>query len=373
MLKRIYGLNFLDSFIVGITTVVVPLLMLERGIDIATMGVAFSLAPLFGVAVTLAAAAAADMIGERVIYSLNALCNFAQAIVYAFARTAPFFSLGKIMDGTRSSLIFSVNRKSVMAAAPDRKHFALAGMTSGRAFYQALGSLSVGLLFAVGGFGILLSLIAAVSIFMLLISLRVKNTHTPKSRVHLKDLSPFGKSRLFYEVASLLVLGGAVYVCMMYFLFPIFFTKAGFSLAEIGTFYTAYFVIFGVVLNVLSHRSVGTWRAAAAGAIIYTVALCGIALGSTGLLPFFFILMAFGDACLGVLWEEINYLATRGIRKKSTELALLNTPFNFASFLLIGASGFAVAAFGFLPFLALFAVCEVVFAAWCARLSMPKI
>ncbi len=34
MVKRIFSLNFLDSFVYGITTVAVPLLMLERGISV---------------------------------------------------------------------------------------------------------------------------------------------------------------------------------------------------------------------------------------------------------------------------------------------------------------------------------------------------
>jgi len=369
MLKRIYCLNFLDAFIVGITIVIVPLLMLDRGIDIAAMGIAFSLAPLFGILVRLASAFAAETVGEKPLYALNALCNFAQAAVYFFARSASWFSLGKILDGTRSSLIFSVNRKSVMAAAPGRKHFALAGMTSGRVFYEALGSFAVGLLFAFGGFGILLSLIASLSLFMLLISLGVKNTHSATEHVRLADFSPFGKSRLFYESASALIVGGSVYVCMLYLLIPLFFASAGFTLGEIGGLYAGYFVICGIVLNVLSHKNVGTKRAAMVGALIFTVALCGMALGSRELLPFFFLLMAFGDGCLGILWEEINYLVARKSRKRSVELALLDTPFNIANIIFFGASGFVVAAFGFLPFFALFAISEIIFAVWCVRLS----
>ena len=368
MVKRIFTLNFLDSFVFGITTVIVPLLMLERGIGVAAIGLVFAFSPLAKVAVRLASAAAADAFGERLFYTLNALSNFLQAPIYFLSSGALGFGIGKVVDGARESFIWAVNRSSIMHAAPGRKHYAMGGLVSGRAVYFAIGSLAIGALFPLGGYNLLLALVAAIGIAMAAISLKVKDT-PDRAKIRLSHLHFLGRERRFYETAGALTVGSAVYSAILYFLLPLFFKLAGFSLSEIGLLYAGYFLLFGVVLNYISHTGIPGRKAALIGALAFAVSLCGIGFAPRGVMPYFFLLMAVGDAHLGLLWEEAIYLQAKGSSRRSTEIAMLHTPGMLAVFAVSCVSGFVVEGFGFVPIFVLGALSEVAFGAWCVRLG----
>ena len=368
MLKRFYSINFIDAFIAGVTTVIVPLLMLSRGIDITTIGIVFAAAPLAKAFVRVAAAAVADSFGDRIIYASASMADFLLSLVYLVSTTATGFAAGKILDGSRESLIWSVNRASLMAAVPEKKHFALINMQSVRYVYNALGSLAVGVLFAYGGFSLPLVLIVVLSAYLVFSSLRLKNFHRSETHVRLSDLSPFGRSSKFYEMAGLLALGSILYSVSFYMLLPIYFSQQGFSLAEIGLFYAGYFLLQGTVMYAISHKKAKTGQMAVAGASIYCAGLAGVAFAPHLYIPAFFLLMALGDACLSFLWEQANYVAAKGSKKPATDLALLTVPCLLGIMAASSLSGAGVAAFGFLPFFALLAICEIAFCAWCVRL-----
>ncbi len=364
MVRRIFTINFLDSFVFGITTVMVPLLMLEKGMDLAAIGVVFSLTPIAKVAVRLASAAYADAFGERLFYFLNSLGTLLQPVAYAFSN----FGIGKLLDGASDSFIWAVNRSSLMHEQPERQHFVSAGLVSGRAFYFAVGSFAVWLLFPVGGFGILLALSAIVGIVMVLHSFGVKDT---PHRTHFK-LSGFtflGREMSFYETTGAMTVGSTLYTVILYLLIPLMFGLSGFSLGQIGLVYAVYFLIYGIVLNVLSSRRTSAKATACAGSAIFSAALLGMSFGGTGLLPHFFLLMAFGDACLALLWEEIIYLQAKKRKNRSTEIALLHTPGSITVFAASMVSGAAAAAYGFAPILAIGAASMVAFAVWSLRLT----
>jgi len=200
----------------------------------------------------------------------------------------------------------------------------------------------------------------------------MKSAHHAGQQPRLSDFSPLGRSRRFYETAAALCVGSWIYIAMLYMLLPIYFSQRGFSLPQIGMLYSAYFITIGAVMHALSHIRISSRNAALSGAAIFCVALPGIALAGNGFLPYLFVLMAVGDGFLGVLWEEINYLAVKGSRKRATELAVLGTPAYLSVFLATALSGFAASSFGYLPLFALLALSEAAFAAWGLRLARMK-
>ena len=369
MLRRLYTINFIDAFIVGAVTVLVPLLMLQRGIDIAMMGLVFAAAPLAKAAVRLASAGIADSFGDRVVYIAACAANFLETAAYLFAGTAAGFGAGKLLDGARESFIWSAVRPSLMATSPEKKHFAFVDLLSGRYVYNAIGSLAVGALFVFGGFELPLAALVVLSAFIVISSLRLKDFHKAAKRIKWSDFSPFGRSRKFYEIAGAFTLGSSLYNAAFYMLLPLYMSMSGFTLAEIGIFYAGYFLIMGGMLHLLSRRRVSTLAAAWGGAAAYCAGLAGVVLAPHALIPAFFLLMAFGDAGLAVLWEELNYIGGKESRKRATDLSLLVTPSFFGVIAASAASGVAVAAYGFAPVFALLAICQACFAAWCLRLS----
>jgi MFS family permease len=369
MLRRLYTINFIDAFIVGAMTVMVPLLMAEKGVGIAAMGLVFAAAPLAKAAVRLASAAVADSLGDRIIYACFSVSNLLETVAYMLSSTAEGFAAGKLLDGCRESFLWSAIRPSLMAAAPDRKHFAFTDLLSGRFVYNAIGSLAVGALFAFGGFGLPLAVMAALSAYVLASSLRLKNIHKSETHVRLSDFSPFGRSRKFYELAGVFVAGAIFYNAVFYMLLPLYLSSQGFALGEIGLFYAGYFLVQGCMLHLISRHKPTTAQVALAGAGLYCAGMAGVALAPHALIPAFFLLMAFGDAGLAVLWEEMNYLVGRESKKRATDMSVVLLPCFIGIAIASAASGAAVAAWGFAPIFALCAASEVAFGAWCVRLS----
>jgi len=369
MLKRLYTINFIDAFIVGAMTVLVPLVMLDRGIDIATIGIVFAVAPLAKAAVRLAGAGMADTLGDRVVYISSSLFNFLQSAAYMVSTTATGFAAGKLLDGARESFLWSAVRPSLMAAAPEKKHFAFTDLLSGRFVYNALGSLAVGALFAFGGYELPLAAMVALSAYLVFSSWKLKDFHKSGHRMKWSDFSPLGRSGKFYEIAGAFTLGSALYSAAFYMLLPLYFSMKGFTLGEIGMFYAGYFMIIGGALHLLSRHRIGTGKVAFGAAAIYCAGLAGVAAAPHGLIPLFFLLMAFGDAGLAMLWEELNYIGGKESRKRATDLSLLVTPSFFGNIVSMGACGAAAATFGFAPIFALLALSEIGFAAWCVRLG----
>ena len=371
MVKKIFTLNFLDSFVFGVTTIAIPLLMLERNISIAAIGLVFSLAPIAKMLVRLAAAGLADAAGERWFYVLNGLANFFQSVAYALSNSPLGFGLGKAIDGARESFIWAVNRSTIFSQQPERRHFATASMVSGRAVYFAFGSLAVGLLFPFGGYVPVLVFCAVIGLAMAAISLSVKNTQH-RERVRLSDFSLLGRERRFYETVGAITFGSSFYMVILYLMVPIFFKLSGYPTEQIGLLYAIYFLIFGVAMNLLSHRKVSSRWSAIIGAVIFILSLFGMGFAPAGLVPYFFLFMAVGDAHLGVNWEEIIYLQATRTRKRATEIALIHVPSSIAIFLLTGISGFIVEQYGFAPLFVFGAATLAIFAWWSLRLSKMK-
>jgi hypothetical protein len=367
MVKRVFGINFFDSFIDGILTVAVPLLMLERGVDIATIGVVFAIAPFVKIFIRLASSVAADMKGERLFYVLNGASNLAQSVALFLSYSPLGFAVAKVFDGARNSFIWAVNRSSIIWQAPAGKHFSLSGMSSGRKLYFAAGSVAVFLLYPFGGYLLLLAVVGLLALISGFFSLGVKNS-PQRGVVRLSDLSLRGRRGSFYSTMMAMTVGTSLYVVINFLLLPIYFSLAGFSLQDISLMYAGYFLIMGAALNYISHSKAASRRAGAVGTALFFISLSGLALGPAQYYPLFFLLMAVGDANLNLLWEHIIYLEAHDSRNKATDIGLLHVPGEIGIVAISAASGFAISLVGFAPLFLAGALCMGLYAHMSLRL-----
>lgn len=367
MIKRIFTLNFLDSFVAGIVTVAVPLLMLERGISLAAIGIIFALAPIAKLLVRLSSAAIADAMGERVFYSLSAAANAAQSAIYLLFQTPSGFAAGKALDGASDSFIWAVNRSSIIAAQPHRGHFVIGSMVGWRQVYFAAGCLAVALLAPIGGYFTLFALALGVSLACLAFSFGIKNAPR-REKTGISDVASIVRGRTFLETAGAMALGNVFYTVILYLLIPLYLGMNGFSLLQIGLAYAGYFLIFGFALHLISHLEWGTKKAAMVGACVFAVALAGMSFAPQALSPYFFLFMAIGDANLALVWEEIIYLEAKKSERKATAIALLHAPDTVGIFALSGLAGFIVSGYGFAPIFIAGALSLAAYAAWSLRL-----
>ncbi|MCX8174902.1 MAG: MFS transporter [Candidatus Micrarchaeota archaeon] len=371
MIRRLFAINFFDAFIAGIMIVAVPLLMLERGIDIAEIGIVFSLAPFAKLAIRTLSAFAADAVGERIFYALASLSNLAQAVAYSLSQNAAAFSVGKAAEGAKESFIWAVNRSSIIATNPKSGHYALGNMVGGRLLYASFGCAAVALLYPAGGFELVFLLAAILSIAMLAESIRTADI-VRQARMRLSDLIKFERSKSFWETAAAMAVGGSPYSVVLYVLLPLYFGLAGFSLMQIGLLYAAYFFVFGATMHVISHLGYKSANAAFFGTALFVFCLFGLGFAPVKFAPFLFIIMAVGDAQLALLWEQIIYLEVSSSRKIATDVALLHVPSTLGIAIASWAGGFAVELAGFAPAFAFCALTLAVYAAWALRLSSAK-
>ena len=69
-MKRILAITFLNYFVSGGLTLTIPLLLLERNVDLAEIGIVLSVLPLVFMVVRLFLAALADLVGWARFYLL---------------------------------------------------------------------------------------------------------------------------------------------------------------------------------------------------------------------------------------------------------------------------------------------------------------
>src|SRR5512139_3320793 len=118
-MRRIMAITFLNNFVSGALTLLIPLLLLDNGVDLAQIGVVLSVLPLVFLVVRLLLAAVADRIGWSHIFLLvNLPSNVFSTIVYYFAISLPTFLGGKVMEGFRDASYWAVNRSAIFHLAP---------------------------------------------------------------------------------------------------------------------------------------------------------------------------------------------------------------------------------------------------------------
>jgi MFS family permease len=121
-LKRILSITFLNFFISGGLTLIIPLLLLERNVDLTEIGLILSVFPLVYMIVRLFMAAIADLLGwARFYLVLFWPGSLISTLIFFIATSTPFFLLGKIIEGVKESAYWAVNRTAIFSLATKQK------------------------------------------------------------------------------------------------------------------------------------------------------------------------------------------------------------------------------------------------------------
>ena len=103
-MKRILAITFLNFFISGGLTLLIPLLLLERNVDLTEIGLILSVFPLVFLVVRIFLAALADLVGwARFYIILFWPGSLFSTIIFFIASSTPFFLLGKIIEGKKTA------------------------------------------------------------------------------------------------------------------------------------------------------------------------------------------------------------------------------------------------------------------------------
>ena len=121
-MKRILAITFLNFFIKGGLTLAIPLLLLDRNVDLVEIGVVISVLPIVFMVVRLLMAAIADSKGWNRFYILmNWPWSILSTFVYFIATSTPMFLLGKFLEALKESSYWAVSRTAIFSFSPKRE------------------------------------------------------------------------------------------------------------------------------------------------------------------------------------------------------------------------------------------------------------
>ncbi|MCK5563416.1 MFS transporter, partial [Candidatus Bathyarchaeota archaeon] len=210
-MKRILAITFLNYFVSGGLTLLIPLLLLERNVNLAEIGIVISILPLVFLSVRLLFAALADQLGWAPFYILlNWPGTFFAATIYLLANSTSVFVLGKIVEAVKESSYWAVIRTSIFSLSPKQEGKEATRNVAVIALSSAIGSAVSGLGIVYMGFsftlGVMIISSTIIGIPAALLWKTEKKGSRPKILRAIASLDPRGRSETFWLVSLALLM-----------------------------------------------------------------------------------------------------------------------------------------------------------------------
>jgi len=352
-MKRILAITFLNFFISGGLTLVIPLLLLDRNIELVEIGLVVSVLPIVFMVVRLLMAAVADLKGWNRFYLLmNWPWSLLSTLVYFIASSTSMFLLGKVLEAFKESSYWAVTRTAIFSLSPKQEENASTRNIAVLSFGTAVGSAVAGFGLTTFGFSLTFGILIVVAGFIAIpAALLWKN---PKQNFKLKKLR-FGeivnlrrKGKLFWLVSMTSVFFSLSFYPLLNLLLPVFMVQEiGYDYLTVGLAYMLYTFVASIVIFGTLRFPIGIKR---------VVLQSSIALFATFLLAssgyyFFALLLALAVAeGLGtVFYESIIAKATKNSSNVSIDIGLLIIPLRFAEFGSVLYAGLIAQNLGYAP------------------------
>ncbi|MCW4008160.1 MAG: MFS transporter [Candidatus Bathyarchaeota archaeon] len=370
-MKKILTITFLNFFISGGLTLTIPLLLLERSVNLVEIGLVISVLPIVFLIARLFMAAIADLKGWRRFYLLlNWPSSLLATLLYFIANSTPVFLLGKIAEACKESAYWAVNRTAIFSLAPNREEKEATRNTAIIFLATAIGSATAGLGIYAFGFSITLSVFIAASAFIGIPAAALWKTgqkFTPKNAQTRKlfELRNYGKK--FWLVSIPLLFFSLAYYPLLNLLIPVFMAQQlGYNYLTIGLSYMLFNMIAGISIFGTLKFQLGTKRAILQSSIAL---LASAFLAYSNLyFPALFLALAAAEGLGMGFFEAIIAKATKNRPSVSVDIGLLHVPMRFAEFISLLYAGIAVEAVGYAPMFILSGIFFTIFSALAVRL-----
>jgi len=321
--------------------------MLERGIDIISIGLIYAALPIIFQLTRFAFAILSDFIGRKIFFLLNGILRVFYTLIYYFAFSPLEFLFGKIAEGTSSASLWAVNRAFVLEQNKEKWK----GLIEMRVFdfiSEALGTLIAGFLIVFLFYSNALIFCILISFLSIPASLKIsekkKRGFGIKEILEILDISK--KTKIFKKALIIFFILGLSLGLTAYYIFPLFLKENGYDVESIGLILGIQAFINGVSLYYFSKRF-SFKKIIIYSAILYfsfLLLLCFLKNFWAGL-----ILIAFGLAN-GLLTAGIEGIFSRTTTNGfayGTDIGLLMTTFHTGRTISLGFSGFLISFYGF--------------------------
>lgn len=362
---RVNAISFMNSFVAGALTLLIPLLLLARNVDLAEIGLVLSVLPIVFLVSRLLFAAIADQIGwSHILLLVHWPATLISSAIYYVANSFPPFVAGKIVEGLRESSYWAVSRTAIFQLSPKQ-----AGREATRTnaiiwLATAAGSAAAGVGIAYLGFSptILLLILssALIGIPSGLLWKIGKKASTSKSQTLLSMFDLRRKGKTFWQISLVLIFSGFANYPLVALLLPVFMDQQmGYSYVQIGLLFMLYNLIASLATFLTLKTSLSLRRAVIQS--IITVLTSAFLAGSGLAFPLLLCALAFARGLSTAFFEHLVARVAMCEKSVSFGVSLLHVPFRMAEFLSVLTFGFVAQTLGYGPVFAATGIFSAVF------------
>ncbi|HMK94561.1 MAG TPA: MFS transporter [Candidatus Limnocylindrales bacterium] len=352
-MRRVNAITFLNYFVSGALTLLIPLLLLAKHVNVAVIGLVLSILPLVFLVARLIFSSIADYVGwSHVFLLINWPSAFFSTLIYYFSSTWPFFALGKIVEALRESSYWAVSRTAIYHLSPNRAGHEATKMNGIIWIGMALGGAMAGLGIFYLGFSMSLLVLAlvALAIGVPAVMLWRSSSTKPLSKTErfLNPLDPRGRSRIFWVASVALLFNSIATYPLVNLLLPIFMSqKLGYSYIVIGVLFMLYYAISAAATWLSVEKSL-SWKRAAALTVASVVASIFLAV-SGFIFPAALLILAFVRGYGVGFFEHTVLKVAKDSKNLSLDIGMLHAPMRLAEFSSLVAGGFIAQTLGYAP------------------------
>lgn len=362
-------INFLDAFITSSLSIIIPLLLVARGVSVVQIGLVVSMSPVIFVVSRSIFAAMSDQVGVRRFFILNGVMNVISFLIYMVASSPFLFSIGKMFEGVRNGTIWAVNRTAVFLRRGKGGAAEMTRTQAIRTAAAAMGIVATGILLNTYTFNMTFVFFIILSVVLLAVSFLVEGSG--KSKVKMTEIFgqlDFRRKSDILKKGSLVAIPQSVATAIpLSLVFPLFLNSIGYSYGWIGVAIALYYAVSATTAFVYMKMKWGAMSIWVGGFCFLVGAILLPLLGGMWAMPLIGI-MGIGDGMSTPLWEAVVFNCVKKSRDVSSDIALLHTPSNLSNAVGLIISGVLVAMWGYGV---VFVLCGVLFVLsfyWCFEL-----
>jgi len=365
-MKRVNAITFLNNFVAGALTLLIPLLLLAQNVNLAEIGLIVSALPLVFLVARLLFAAVADRVGwSHIFFLVNWPTTLVATAIYYVANSLPAFLAGKITEGLRDASYWAVNRAAIFDLSPGRAEKEATRNNAVIWLATAVGSAGAGLGIAYAGFSSTLLVLIVASTAVGIPAGMLWKTRKPvlcKNREKKLGmaLDPRGKSKAFWWASVALMFNSIATYPLLTLLLPVFMqVQLGYSYLLIGVLFMLYNVVASATTFLTLRMSLSLKRVIVQSAIAF---LASVFLTSSGLFfPALLFALAFARGFGVAFFEHLVAKVAKDSQNVCVDIGWLHVPMRLAEFATVMTAGFAALAVGYAPVFAATGVFFIVF------------
>jgi MFS family permease len=364
-LKRVNAITFLNYFVSGSLTLIIPLLLLAHNVNIADIGIVLSILPLVFLISRLFFAAAADYVGwSHVFLLINWPSTFLSCSIYYFASSLPVFALGRFVESLRESSYWAVSRTAIYHLSPKKAGNEATKNNATIWISTAIGSGAAGIGIASVGFNSTIAVLAIVSTtigipaFMLWKS--SASIPIPKTAHILAPLNPRGRTRTFWLVSIAIMFNSLAIYPLTTLLLPAFMSQElAYNYVTIGVL----FMLYNAISAIATYLTVKYFLNFARATVLTVISVVtSFFLGWSTFFIVCLLALAFVRGFGIGFFEHTVLKVVKDSKNVSVDIGLLHVPMRLAEFSSILSAGFLVQYLGYAP---LFLATGIFFGVYC--------